>query len=31
MSMNQAKKYGEQGMGYEEILKKFYDMTITEY
>ena len=30
LSMNQAEKYGEQGMGYEEILKKFYDVTIAE-
>ena len=31
LSMNQAEKYAEQGMGYEEILKKFYDVTITEW
>ena len=30
LSMNQAEKYGEQGMGYEEILKKFYDVTIVK-
>lgn len=31
LSMNQARAFAQQGLKYEEILKKFYDVSITEY